>query len=192
MAGVKGQRSGGANKKPTHLHVIQGTFRKDRHAVPEARAPQGTPVPPRKLSVAERAEWDRMVARLQDAGTLSRLDDAALLQVVALHAEVEALRADQVRRRAMVARLEKAARDLTGEALLEATGQIAALEGLLSKGAVQLRQGHMALRAWLADFGLVPAARNRVKPVTADAPDSTADAKQRRFFGPQDPGSRSS
>jgi P27 family predicted phage terminase small subunit len=32
MAGVKG-RSGGHNRLPTHLHVVDGTFRKDRHGV---------------------------------------------------------------------------------------------------------------------------------------------------------------
>jgi hypothetical protein len=45
MSGVKG-RSGGRNRKPASLHLIQGTYRPDRHGVHPAIALGQPPVEP--------------------------------------------------------------------------------------------------------------------------------------------------
>ena len=68
MAGVKGMRTGGQNRKPAALHVLQGTFRKPRHGRVSPEPPAGVPEPPGALSGESRAEWDRMIVRLTARG----------------------------------------------------------------------------------------------------------------------------
>ena len=49
----------------------------DRHAGGDAPdPPKGTPTPPKPLSGEAKAEWDRMVGRLTQNGTISIVDDA--------------------------------------------------------------------------------------------------------------------
>jgi hypothetical protein len=72
MAGVKGMRTGGQNKKPAALHVFQGTFGKHRHGRSSPEPPAGVPEPPGALSGESKAEWDRMIVRLTASGTLVR------------------------------------------------------------------------------------------------------------------------
>ena len=62
-------RTGGQNKKPAALHVLQGTFRAHRHGRVTADPPAGLPEPPGALSGESQAEWDRMIVRLTAAGT---------------------------------------------------------------------------------------------------------------------------
>lgn len=179
MPGVKG-RSGGRNRKPAALHVLHGTFKPSRHAVVEAPAPAGTPAA-RDLAGEARAEWDRMVVRLEAVGTLSTVDDAALRRYVLLHAQTEGIEAEHARLTRLSAKLMKEARRLEGAELVAAIGEIVALEKLQARLLPQLRQGSMALRQWLVELGMTPSARTRVKaPGAAKAP--SVDPKKARYL----------
>jgi P27 family predicted phage terminase small subunit len=173
--------SGGRNAKSAGTHVLQGTFQRVRHAGHETpEPPPGVPVPPKKLTAEEQGEWDRMITRLQQSKTLSIVDDAALYQYVALFAEVEECKADAERIRKLSKDLMKEVRKLEGSDLLAAVQEIVKLQFLLSKHQTQLRQGHMAIRMYLVEFGQTPSARTRVKlPVEKPAKDD----KKTRFFG---------
>jgi phage terminase small subunit len=98
MPGTK--NSGGRNAKPRAMHVVQGTFREDRHgAIENPEPPIGRPEPPKPLSGDARAEWDRMIGRLDSSKTLSVVDDAALYQYAMLFGETEAVVRDQAENR---------------------------------------------------------------------------------------------
>lgn len=178
MAGTKS--SGGRNRKSRALHVIQGTFQPSRHtSATDIEAPRGVPSA-RDLAGEARAEWDRMVERLTAIGTLSTIDDAALRRYALLHAETESLTAEHRRLGQLSAKLMKEARRLEGAELTAAIGGIVALEKLQARLLPQLRQGSMALRQWLVEFGLTPAARTRVKASSASA--TASDPKKARYL----------
>lgn len=146
------------------MHVLQGTFRKDRHAdhvTPEP--PSGRPQPPKALRPEERREWDRMIARLEQSKVLSVVDDAVLYQYVMLFFETDGIRTEQAELSKLSAELKKAVRKLDGSDLVAAVGEIVKLQQIMAKQRTQLRQGHMAIRQYLVEFGLTPAARTRVK-----------------------------
>lgn len=162
--------------------------------------PKGRPPIPVGLIGPGLEEWARMVLRLEAAKTLSTVDDAVLYQYCCLFAETEAvlvaqrgtvallitLQAGIDRWNRLVDRLEaaEAAKTLSeaafvqsvldrgtyGNQITEAIAQVVQLKKLEAKYPTQLRQGHMALRQYLVEFGMTPAARTRVTPSTADAP----------------------
>lgn len=174
MPGVKGQRSGGHNAKSVAQHKLEGTFDASRHSgISNPEPPKGIPVPPRGLSGEAKAEWDRMIARLEASKTLSSVDDAALYQYVQLFAETEAVKVDHQQLHKMSRDLKRLVKKLDGSELVEAIGKIVVLQQLAQKQSMQLRQGHMAIRQYLVEFGMTPAARGRVKTTTP--PKGTGD-----------------
>ena len=169
--------SGGRNRKSAQTHVLLGTFQKCRHGDGEApEPPVGKPEPPRPLKGEAKSEWARMVARLELSQTLSKVDDAALYQYVQLHAETESITADNTRVRSLSASLKKAIKNLDGMELVEAIDKIVSLQHIISNQVRQLRQGHMALRQYLVEFGMTPTARSRVKANGGQKPASKIDA----------------
>lgn len=171
--------SGGRNRKPAGLHVLQGTFQPSRYTGAAPEAPAGTP-DARDLAGEARAEWDRMTARLEAVGTLSTIDDAALRRYAKLHAETESLEAERTRLARLSAKLTREARRLEGADLVTAIGEIVALEKLAARLSPQLRQGSMALRQWLVELGMTPAARGRIKASSPAA--AAADPKKARYL----------
>lgn len=158
--------SGGHNAKNTSELEASGTFRPDRHGgFVSPDPPSGRPEPPKTLSGEALGEWNRMLDRMEKSGTLKIVDDAALYQYVTLFAEVEAVKTDHERLRKISDKLMKEVRRLQGQELLDAVREIVRLEFLLSKQSTQLRQGHMAVRQYLVEFGQTPSSRNRVKIV---------------------------
>jgi hypothetical protein len=113
-----------------------------------------------------------MVSRLQQSETISIVDDGALYQYVLLHAETETIREDSQKLRGIVDRLLKSVRSLKGDELVNAVGEIVKLEQVIAKHTTQLRQGHMALRQYLVEFGMTPSSRTRVKISKKDKPQS--------------------
>jgi seryl-tRNA synthetase len=114
-----------------------------------------------------------MIARMETSKTLSGVDDAALYQYVELYAETEAIKVDHQRIRALSSKLMKSVRTLKGSDLVDAVKEIVKLEFVLSKQSTQLRQGHMAVRQYLIEFGMTPSARTRVKiPAGTEKPKS--------------------
>jgi P27 family predicted phage terminase small subunit len=173
-------QSGGRNKKTLRAHALAGTGRRDRgtkKTPTSADAPDppvGRPPIPIGLIGPALDEWTRMVGRLEAAKTLSIVDDAALFQYCSLFAETEAIVVAHRANVALVVKLQKAIDKLRdGELIVEAITQIVQLKKLEVKSTAQLRQGHMALRQYLVELGMTPAARSRVKvpdntPVEAD------------------------
>lgn len=164
MSGVRGQRSGGHNKKSAHLHLLRGTFRRDRHGDPEAAAvpPVAAAVPkPRKtLNGEAKREWDRVVADLTESNGLAHIDGGRLFQYVNLFAEVEAIREQSSMTQHLLKKAKKAMAKLDGIELLQAMEQVVKLQQLAVRQTGQLRQGRMALRQYLNDLGLTPVQRH--------------------------------
>jgi P27 family predicted phage terminase small subunit len=161
MPGTK--HSGGRNARSAADHRTRGNYRADRHASLEApEVPQGRPTKPDSLSAVASAEWDRMVARLEEARVLTALDDAALYQYVSLFDETEAIKADMAHTRALLAGVT--VDGLGGTDLVAALDALYQLKANLRRERVQLRQGHMALRQFLVELGMTPTARSRVRP----------------------------
>lgn len=191
MAGTKA--SGGRNARSRATHLLMGTFRGDRHAKTRTPiAPKGKLRPPAGLTGVGRTEWRRMVARLAQLQTLSTVDDAALYQYARLFAETEGIAAARLENTALVKtllatvdRLVAVAADRDPDAALvnvtEAIAQILKLRTLEAKHTTQSRQGRMAIRQYLVEFGMTPAARTRVQA----QPDEAAQAANplARFTG---------
>lgn len=180
MAGNK--NSGGRNAKAKALHVLQGTFRKDRHAeIATPEPPAGRPEPPKALKGDARAEWTRMVDRLEQSKTLSVVDDAALYQYALLFDETEQIKKDQATNRSLSDLLKKEVQRLDGAYLVEAVGKIVEIQKTVARQTAQLRQQRMAIRVYLVELGQTPAARTRVK---AKGPaDESADPMEAKYLG---------
>lgn len=156
--------SGGRNRKSAKVHKLQGTFQKVRHAgVTTPEAPAGVPNPPKDLEGDALAEWTRMVGRLSVVGSLSTVDDAALYQYARLFAETEAIAVTQLETAATIDLLEENLHGEDRENLLLVAQEITKLRQLESRYTTQVRQGRMAIRQFLVEFGMTPSARSRVK-----------------------------
>ncbi len=159
--------SGGRNKKTSQLHVLAGTFRGDRHGDAVApEPPKGKPEPPKPLDGDALEEWDRMIGRMESSGTLSKVDDAALYQHCRLFAETEQIERTQAETSETVRILQEnfdGKDDLSFENMLAVAQEITKLKKLEASYISQVRQGRMAIRQYLVEFGMTPAARSRVK-----------------------------
>jgi len=183
MAGNK--NSGGQNRKSTTLHVLQGSFRADRHGDRQTPdPPSGRPDKPAPLTGEAAEEWDRMVTRLEVTQTLARVDDAALYQYCLLFAEGEMLRLEYGRLAALAKSLRAQLKKVEGAELVALVAQIVPIEQLKARLTQQLRQGHMAIRQYLVEFGMTPSARTRVKVLGAKSGAPTPqDTLRAKFFG---------
>ena len=168
MAGVKG-RSGGTNRKSRHLHILQGTFQPSRHDRLSV-APPGIPTPPGALAGEVRAEWDRMVARLTAAGTLSSVDGPLLWNFCQLWADACRLQADA----------DALSRTWYEKTSVDGAG-VEHVEPKLHPVFAALKQYRLALRVYLVELGLTPLARNRVTPQIA-ATTAPIDRKKQRYL----------
>ena len=163
MPGVKG-RSGGHNAKTPEAHRLAGSFKSERHSGYQGpKVVKGTPTAPKPLEAEAKAEWDRMVARLEVSGTVSTVDDAALFQYCRLFEETELIGHAKESNQVAIDRAEENLGDFEGEDFLKLIGEITQLRKLDAKFTDQLRAGRMALRQYLVEFGLTPASRGRVK-----------------------------
>lgn len=175
MAGAKG-RSGGRNAVTTQEHQRRGTLRADRHGTdPSPEPPEGRPEPPKALDGDALEEWDRMIRRLEQSKTLSTVDDGALYQYCRLFAETEAIAVSQQETAASLDIIEENLHGLAKDQLVAAFQEITKLRQLEARYTTQIRQGRMALRTYLVEFGLTPAARSRVKVVSGQTKDEPAN-----------------
>ena len=83
-----------ANKrKPTALHALEGTLRKDRHAERnDIELPPGIPEKPDFLGAVAGKEWDFMVEKLSTYNLISDIDGAVLAAYCELYAEFSTTR----------------------------------------------------------------------------------------------------
>lgn len=146
--------SGGRNRKSKATHALAGTGRKDRGTAttgtPPPDPPKGRPPTPKTLRGEALAEWGRMVHRLDLAHTLSIVDDAVLARYCRLHARAN--------------RLERALARERSAFYIDNWGN-----PKVHPAFAQLRAYDQALRGYLVEFGMTPAARTRVTAV-AEAP----------------------
>lgn len=127
-----------------------------------------------------------MVHRLHASKTLATVDDAALYQYCCLFAETEGIRHSRITNARLLAKLETALERVRHEdQIAEVAGAIADLQKLDAKHLQQLRQGHMALRQYLVEFGMTPAARTKVTVVTPVSPTTDPTDPFAEFDAPQ-------
>lgn len=168
MAGVRG-RSGGRNARTVKEHLLKGTFQKVRHGgVKNPEPPDGIPTPPKKLAGDTKEEWGRMLERLSSSKTLSTVDGGALYQYSCLFGETEKIAQRMEHNDSLIDGIEDRLHELHDGDYVSAIQQLTELKKLESRYINQIRQGRMALRAYLVEFGLTPASRGRVK--IADKP----------------------
>jgi hypothetical protein len=122
-----------------------------------------------------------MVNRLKSTRSLTSVDDAVLYQYVCLFVEVEEQKAESTRLDRLSRNLEElVTAKLEGQARLDALDKIRSLRNLKWRAAVNLRQGRLALRQYLVEFGMTPGSRTRVKASPPEAPSTTRSTS--RFF----------
>ncbi len=145
---------------------MRGTARPDRHAGHDAPDQiLGDPSQPLELAGLALGEWQRMVERLTLTGAIERVSDAAIYQCALLFGQIEETRQryedDQRLDRELTAQLKTP--DLETEQYLAILGPLNDTRKRLLSATTTLRQGHMAMRQYLTEFGLTPASRARVK-----------------------------
>lgn len=165
MPGVKG-RSGGRNAKTADELRRAGTFDASRHTgIENPPALAGRPKPLGKLGKIARKEWRRMVDLLEESKLLSKEIAGALYQYCQLFEESENIAAQRIDRARTIELIEDTMKDLPPEERLQCIDNITKLLQLDAKDATQIRQYRLALRVYMVEFGLTPAARSRVKQV---------------------------
>lgn len=165
MPGVKGQRSGGRNRKSDRAKVLTGTFRPDRAnpAEPEPRQTKKVPSPPAYLEPEAKVEWRRLARELHRTGILTIADRSSFAAYCQAWADY---------RRAL--------------AIIRAEGRILTTE----KGyryvhpAVGLAStAREAMRKFALEFGLTPASRPRVQGVKPERVKSAEEEAADRLLG---------
>ena len=151
------------NAKPTHLHLIQGTFRKDRAPSKEiVPAPASWTKPPRGLDVYARRCWQQYAPMLLRLGLLTEADLQSFVLLCQTWARYERA---TVRLRAVYRQKPK----VTMEAI-----------EYIRKAEVSVEQASRELRQLWSEFGMTPAARSRLD-VYAPPPETETDQFERTF-----------
>lgn len=138
----------GRKPKPTNLKILGGT-RPERINADEVKPPPGHPDPPACLDDVALAEWGRMIPILDGMGLLSQAEGPAL----ALYCQA-------------FSRWSAAEASVKQFGLLVRSGD----EGVKPNPAVAIsRDASAAMARMLAEFGLTPSSRSRVKAVDSSA-----------------------
>lgn len=140
----------GPAPKPSHLKVMQGTYRPDRAPKNEPKPEPSTPSCPTWLHAEAKREWRRIVPHLEQLGLLAQIDRAALAAYCQLYA-----------------RWWEAEREIKVHGLTQITetGYVAQRPEV-GISANALKQ----MRAYLAEFGLTPSSRSRIDLPSAPKP----------------------
>jgi P27 family predicted phage terminase small subunit len=151
MPGVKGQRSGGANRKPTVVKLLQGNPGRRPLNKQEPKPKVEIPPCPQHLSKLAKEEWRRMSVQLHAVGMLTAIDRAAL-----------------------AAYCQSWGRWIEAEWHLEAEGlAVTTADDNLKPSpwlSIADKAMHMMHR-YLTEFGMTPGSRSRVKAEPPPAPD---------------------
>jgi phage terminase small subunit len=170
---------GFATRKPIAEMIRTGTARADRHAHrTNPTAPAGHPIPPPDLGPLARRAWEEVITACDTLRITSAVDSACLYQYAQLWAETEETalaRTDLLR---SIATLETSVMKLTGSKRLAAITLLVQFRKLERKCIDQLRQGRTCLKQFLLEFGLTPAARNRIHVPTTEEPEDAFAAFQ--------------
>ena len=148
---------GGRRPKPTAMHLVDGTYRADRHSPPSGVPLTELPKAPRRLGPSGRSYWRAVGAELVRAAVITRLDLPALEALSATWERYTAARAAIARN--------------GGPCYPAPNGLLCTLPDVAieNKSLVSLR--HM----W-AEFGLTPSARQRARlGIEGEVPDPDLD-----------------
>ena len=138
----------GRPRKPTGLHVIDGTARKDRMLPNEPKPEPVRPSCPTWLAKEAKREWRRIAAELESLGLLTRVDRAALAAYCQCYARWVEAEAELV--------------PFSGDGRMQLT-TTTDKGNVIQHPAVGIANKAMAeMRAFLTEFGMTPAARTRI------------------------------
>lgn len=130
--------SGGQNRKPTVMKILEGTFRKDQSAVNEPK-PEVIKIPPpmpEGLNEIGKNEWEKMTLELSKIGLLTTIDTS---QLAAYCNEIgNYWEAEKIRKNPEIPYTDKA--------------------GLFDRAQKHLKQA----RDLAVQFGFTPASRSRI------------------------------
>lgn len=121
---------------------------------------------PARLAKAEQAAWNDLMTDLERQGSVTQADGKVAYQYAKLFCETERVAKQQSKASAALRRLERAPKSdepLSVEVLVARAELTVALHKTVAKCTDQLRQGRMAIRQFLVEFGLTPASRGRIK-----------------------------
>lgn len=158
------RNSGGARAKTVAQVQAAGTYREDRHGgFKNMRHVAGRPDMPKDLTGDAMVEWEKMVSRMEQAGSLSKIDDASIYQYAKLFAETREAEVHITKLHKVADKLIAASNKLEGAELVESMRHIAAIEKVLKDYTGTVRMGRMAIRQYLVEFGMTSSARGRIK-----------------------------
>jgi len=154
---------------PESVHKLRGTQYRDRRIQSEVTG--GRPKQPDHLSEDAKKEWRRIVPLLEQRGTLSKADSAVLALYCETHSRWLQAKRDVAEHGIIV---QTTVLDRSGEQVTTRK-QNPALK--IAENAER------SLRAFLREFGMTPAARERVKPTkpakeATDSPFAFLDEEQ--------------
>ena len=138
----------GRKRKPTHLHIVQGTAQKCRLNKNEPKPESAAPGCPPHLKGEAKKEWSRAVKELVASGLMTRLDRAALAGYC-----------------------QAWERWIEAEEALRKTGVIVKAPSGYAIQSPYLAIANKAMdqmRAFLVEFGMSPASRARAHSTTAN------------------------
>ncbi len=80
-------------RKADNVHLLEGTFRKDRHGDPKKKPKLKLKLPamPSWISTDAKKEWKRICKVLENAGILTEADRSTLIQYCILYADLKEL-----------------------------------------------------------------------------------------------------
>jgi P27 family predicted phage terminase small subunit len=148
----------GRPRKPTALHVIEGTYRSDRANKSEPTPRRKRPPCPPHLRAEAKAAWRRYAALLDRIGVLTEADAAALSALCEATVDLATAREALAARGGLTYENVTAAGGVTHRAYPEVA---------------MVTDAERRVRSWLAAFGLTPADRARVSKAEKASNDPT-------------------
>ncbi len=84
----------GHKRKPDNIHLLTGTFRKDRHGDPKKKLKVSAkfPTQPKWLTKNAKAEWARIKKIMEKSGVITMGDATVLIQYCLLYSEMKDLK----------------------------------------------------------------------------------------------------
>jgi P27 family predicted phage terminase small subunit len=138
-------KKGGRKPKPTRFKLLEGV-RQDRINKNEPKPPPTVPDPPEHLDEIARAEWDRLVVKLENCGIMTEIDDNGLAALCTWFSRwVQAER--MVQEQGLIVKAPKTKVPMQNPALSIANKAMQEMAKLL------------------AEFGMTPSSRSKVNAV---------------------------
>ena len=154
----------GRKPLPTHLKLVTGNPGKRAINRQEPKAPLGRPSCPAHASDKARETWGYVCGLLEDMGILATTDALAIEMLCEAYADFVAA--------------SKALKDF-GSDFYETATESGSIMYRAHPALAKKQDADRRIRGWLAEFGLTPSARSRIK-LGGDA-DKTEDSEKKYF-----------